>query len=149
MLCWRCRLNYVSNCVAVDHNCVEILCRMRNNDTVWCRCAWANVFSNWIADWSCDCKRDICAAILPNAAFCGRPMFVIGKSLCRIRCTWMVFPLNECIWREREKEKIKEIFISWEFMELEKGWNSDTTNCRSQESKCWKKLLIISSIHEK
>lgn len=102
----RCQPNCVLNCVAGDHNCAETLSHRPNNGTAWCRCGWVNVFSNLNAGWSCDCRLGICAAILPNAVFCERLTFVIGKTLFRTRCIWMVSLLSGCTWVEKwEKEK--------------------------------------------
>lgn len=117
-LCSLCQPNCASNCVAVDHNCAETLSRRPNNDTVWYRCGWVNVFLNLIADWSYDCTRDICAVIPPNVGSCGRPEYVIGKNLFRIRCIWMASLSNECTWMWRKTRQNKNDF------ELERGKNT-------------------------
>lgn len=106
---WRCRLNCVSNCDAVNRSCAETLCHMPNSGTAWCPCAWGDAFWDWSADWSSGCTPGTCAATLRDGGFCGRPACAIGRILCRIRCIWTVSLLSGCICvgRRRPNESQK------------------------------------------
>lgn len=86
-----------------------------------------------IADWSCGCRRDTCAATLPCAGSCARPTCDSDKTLSRIRCIWTAFPSSECSWKGEDMRK-KLILLS----KPQVSCVCNTTSCPRE----WKKTFI-------
>lgn len=96
--------------VSAGRNFCETPCRTMCTRKACDPCALGDESWGCCAGWSYARRRDICAEIPPCAGFCEPPGYDSGRSPCRIRCIWRVFPCYGYTWVGKRDE---EIIVFW------------------------------------